>query len=158
MPFQKCFELNNGDDFRKPLAEGLALFGQRDAFGVGQPPMRRVPIQQGAVDTVFLEDKLEFLEEKGFDLASGPGKHLLPRHGQRWTPVTTWTSQSGLLGNPTSTFEPDAFFDRTAPPPSFRNGPMINVPPVAAEAEVREEDVNRVGPAADIHRLKAFCI
>ena len=42
-----------------------------------------VSVKQGSVDTVFLEDKLEFLEEKGFDLAGSPGKHLLPWHGER---------------------------------------------------------------------------
>jgi len=43
-------------------------------------------------------------------------------------------------------------------PPLFRNGPMINIPPVAVEAKVRGEDVNRAGPAADFHRLKALGI
>lgn len=68
MPFEECFELNKVDDFRKPLAERLALYRQRDALEVGQPAVRCVPIQQGAVDTV----SVEFLVEKGVDLASGP--------------------------------------------------------------------------------------
>ena len=61
MSFEECFELNKVDDFRKPLAVRLALFCQRDAFGIGQPAVRCVPIQQGAVDTVFLE----LLERRG---------------------------------------------------------------------------------------------
>jgi hypothetical protein len=83
VPFEECFGLNNGDDFRKPLAERLALFGQRDALGVGQSPMRRVPIQQGAVDAVFLQDKLEFLAQGLVDLCGGPCQQLFPRHGER---------------------------------------------------------------------------
>ncbi|HZL43465.1 MAG TPA: hypothetical protein VFD66_09320 [Verrucomicrobiae bacterium] len=54
------------------VGEGLALFGQCDSFGVGQPPMRCVSVKEGSVDTVFLEDKLEFLEQKGFNLAGSP--------------------------------------------------------------------------------------
>jgi hypothetical protein len=83
MPFEKCLGLDDRDDVRKPLAERLALLGQRDSFGVGQPPMGCVSVKQGSIDTVFLEDKLEFLEQKGFNLAGSPGKHLLPWHGER---------------------------------------------------------------------------
>jgi len=44
-------------------------------------------------------------------------------------------------------------------PVSFRNGPMINEPSVAAELKFRQNGVNRVvGPVGDIHRLKIFCI
>ena len=41
-------------------------------------------------------------------------------------------------------------------PPSLRNGSVINVPTVAAEGKVRKVGADRVGPAADIHRLKAL--
>jgi len=64
--------LDDRDDVRKPLAERLALLGQGDSFGVGQPPMGCVSVKQGSVDTVFLEDKLEFLEQQGFNLAGSP--------------------------------------------------------------------------------------
>src|SRR5260370_41910998 len=46
----------------------------------------------------------------------------------------------------------------TGPTISFGNGPMINEPSEAFEAEVGEQDVNRGGTAADFHRLKAFLL
>lgn len=48
---------------------------------MGPARQRAWAIQPDAVDTVFLQDKLEFLEEQGFDLASGPSQPLLPRPG-----------------------------------------------------------------------------
>jgi hypothetical protein len=53
------------------------------ALGPERPALGCVSIQQGAVDTVLLKDKLEFLEQKGFNLAGSPSKHLLPRHVER---------------------------------------------------------------------------
>jgi len=80
------------------------------------------------------------------------GGRLIPGQRQisnvaKQTPEQTTNCPTSLALNPAK-----------ASLPSFRNGPMINVPPVAAEAEVREEGVNRFGPVADIDRLKALHI
>ena len=45
---------------------------------------------------------------------------------------------------------------RGRPAASLGDGPMINVPSVAAEAEVGEMRINRAGAAADIHHAEAF--
>jgi hypothetical protein len=52
-------------------------FGRREVGGF----FKRIVFQPEDVE-VLLKDKFEFLDKKRFDLASGRGKHLLPRHGE----------------------------------------------------------------------------
>ena len=49
---------------------------------------------------VFLQDKLQFLEQKGSNLSGSPSQHFLSRHGKQLTFMVNWTSQSGFLKAP----------------------------------------------------------
>ena len=42
-----------------------------------------MPIEQGTVNTVFLEYEFKFLAQGFVDLARGPGEQLFPRHATR---------------------------------------------------------------------------
>jgi hypothetical protein len=48
-----------------------------------------MPIEQGAVNTVFLEHEFKFLAQGFVDLAGGPGEQLFPRHERRLATQTT---------------------------------------------------------------------
>ena len=54
------------------VGEGLALFGQRDALGVAQPPMRRVRFRQGAVDTDFPREQTRVSGGEGVRFGQRP--------------------------------------------------------------------------------------
>jgi hypothetical protein len=84
MPFQERGGLNEGDDLRQQFAQRLAFFGQGDAFGVIQSPVRRVPFQQGAIDPVFFEDEFKFLVQGRFDPARNASQYFPPRHERAW--------------------------------------------------------------------------
>jgi len=68
----RVLRLHNDDNVMQDLVEGFALFGERLAFGVLEPLVRRMPVEQGTVNTVFLQDECQFLAQGLFDLTGGP--------------------------------------------------------------------------------------
>ena len=46
--------------------------------------MRRMAIEQGAVNAVFLQHEFQFLAQRIIYLSSGPDQQLFPRHGARF--------------------------------------------------------------------------
>jgi hypothetical protein len=42
-----------------------------------------MPIEQGAVNAVFLQHKFQFLAQGFVNLSGGPGQQLFPRHDER---------------------------------------------------------------------------
>jgi hypothetical protein len=77
--------LHHGDDVRQQLTEGFALFGENLALSILQPPVRSMPSEKRAVNTVFFQDELQFLAQGLIDLSSDTSQQLFPRHGERLT-------------------------------------------------------------------------
>jgi hypothetical protein len=72
MPFEQGFGLHNDDNLAQQLAERFAFFGEHLALGLLEAPMRRMPIEQGAVNAVFLQHIFQFLAQGLVDLPCGP--------------------------------------------------------------------------------------
>ncbi len=57
--------------------------------------MRRMPIESGAVDAVFLEPEFKLLAQGFIDLSGRPSQQFFPRHEAR-LPTQTAENQGGM--------------------------------------------------------------
>ena len=72
----------------KNLPSGLFL-GKHLALGILEAPVRRMLVEQGAVNAVFLQHEFLFLAQGFVDLSGDPSQQLFPRLGRSLTTQTT---------------------------------------------------------------------
>ena len=83
MPFEQGFGLYQGDHVLQQFTEGFAFLCENLVVGIMEPPVRRMPIQQGAVNAVFFQHELQFLTQGLIDLTGDTSQQLFSWHDER---------------------------------------------------------------------------